>query len=262
MDDHSRLYLTRVVHRRLFPVKYRFSYRVFSLLLDLACLDENARRLRLLSVDRFNLLSFHRRDHGPRDGASLRDWAEQLLCSRGIDLEGGKILLLCFPRLLGYGFNPLSIWYCHHRDGSLRALICEVNNTFGEHHFYLLHEQGSAMPWPARAELDKCFHVSPLIGMQGRYRFRLDKPEDRLAVTIEEYGWPAGFPIEFRGLYSESPEVALRTHNYYAVYFGNRLSTHYKFFLPLHEIRQFQRATSGKGPREDPVPDAAHGDPA
>jgi DUF1365 family protein len=133
------------------------------------------------------LLSFRRRDHGPRDGTSLRQWAQDLLAPHGIDLQGGKILLLCLPRLLGYTFNPLSIWYCHHRDGSLQAVICEVNNTFGEHHFYLLHAQGQAMPWPARAELDKRFHVSPLIGMQARYRFRLSKPDQRLAVTIEEF---------------------------------------------------------------------------
>lgn len=183
----SALYLTSVMHQRMFPVKYRFTYRVFSLLLDLEHLEETAKNLRLLSVDRFNVLSFRRRDHGPRDGSSLKVWAEQLLAQRGIHLDGGKILLLCFPRLFGYGFNPLSLWYCLHRDGSLRAVICEVNNTFGEHHFYLLHEQGGAMSWPARTELDKCFHVSPLIDMQARYRFRLGRPAERLTVSIQEF---------------------------------------------------------------------------
>jgi DUF1365 family protein len=187
MPNLSRLYLTRVMHRRLFPVSYRFTYRVFSLLLDLDYLEKTASGLRLLSLDRFNILSVRRRDHGPRDGTSLKKWAENLLSSHGIELAGGKILLLCFPRLLGYGFNPLSLWYCHHRDGSLRAVICEVNNTFGEHHFYLLNRQGQTMPWPARAELDKCFHVSPLIDMQARYRFRLGKPAQRLSVVIEEF---------------------------------------------------------------------------
>jgi DUF1365 family protein len=186
MQHLSRLYLTRVMHRRLFPVRYRFSYRVFSLMLDLEQLEETARGLRLLSVDRFNLLSFRRRDHGPRDGSSLSRWARRMLAERGIELEGGRILLLCQPRVLGYAFNPLSLWYCHHRDGTLRAVICEVNNTFGEHHFYLLAQRGEAMPWPARGEVDKCFHVSPLIGMQARYRFRLGKPDTRLAVSIQE----------------------------------------------------------------------------
>ena len=186
MPNLSCLYVSRVMHRRLFPVDYRFQYRVFSLLLDLDHLTETCGKLRLLSLDRFNLLSFRQRDHGPRDGSSLKAWAQRLLSEREIHLDGGKILLLSFPRLLGYGFNPLSLWYCLHRDGSLRALICEVNNTFGEHHFYLLHRQGEAMDWPARAELAKRFHVSPLIGMQARYRFRLSRPGQRLAVSIEE----------------------------------------------------------------------------
>jgi len=186
MSHQSRLYLTRVMHRRLFPVDYRFSYRVFSLLLDLERLEASAAGLYLLSIDRFNLLSFRRRDHGPRDGSSLKAWAEGLLQRHGIELAGGKVLLLCFPRLFGFAFNPLSVWYCQHRDGSLRAVICEVNNTFGEHHFYLLHHQGAAMDWPARGELPKRFHVSPLIGMQARYRFRLDRPGQRLAVSIEQ----------------------------------------------------------------------------
>lgn len=187
MPDLSRLYLSQVMHQRFFPVQYRFTYRVFSLLLDLQQLDACTSKLRLLSLDRFNFLSFYRRDHGPRDGSSLTGWAEQLLAQQHIDLHGGKILLLCFPRLLGYAFNPLSIWYCHHQDGSLRAVICEVNNTFGEHHFYLLHQQGGAMAWPARADMEKRFHVSPLIDMQARYRFKLSEPDDRLAVSIQEY---------------------------------------------------------------------------
>jgi DUF1365 family protein len=187
MTDLSRLYLTRVMHRRLFPVDYRFSYRVFSLLLDLDRLESTASGLKALSIDRFNLLSFRRRDHGPRDGSSLKVWAVGMLRQHDIELAGGKILLLCFPRLLGCGFNPLSVWYCLHRDGSLRAVICEVNNTFGEHHFYLLHRRGETMDWPVRAELDKRFHVSPLIGMQARYRFRLSRPAERLVLGIEEF---------------------------------------------------------------------------
>jgi DUF1365 family protein len=173
------------MHRRLFPVRYRFSYPVFSLLLDLDRLEEA--RSRLLSVNRLNLLAFHESDHGPRDGSPLRPWADDLLARRGIDLEGGPIRLLCFPRLLGYAFNPLSIWYCSHRDGSLRAVICEVRNTFGEGHFYLLHEQGRPMPWPARGGAEKRFHVSPLMGMEGHYEFRLERPGDRLGVLIRQF---------------------------------------------------------------------------
>ncbi len=174
------------MHRRFGAVPYRFSYPVFSLLLDIDQLQQDAAQTRLLKVDRFGLLSFHRRDHGPRDGSDLRHWAESVLAQAGIDLRGGSIQLLCFPRLLGYGFNPLSVWYCHHRDGTLRAVIAEVNNTFGEHHCYLLHDAGRAMPWPARAHASKCFHVSPLLGMRCDYRFEFAAPGARLRVLIRQ----------------------------------------------------------------------------
>jgi DUF1365 family protein len=181
------VYDARVMHRRLFPVRYRFVYRVFSLLIDIDRVEEAAQHSALFSSEGFNLLSFHVRDHGPRDGTALRPWVEQHLAARGIDLAGGRIRLLCFPRVLGYGFNPLSIWYCEHADGSLRAVLCEVKNTFGEQHGYLLHDGGAAMSWPVRDEQDKCFHVSPFISMEAHYQFRLSAPEEALQVVIHEY---------------------------------------------------------------------------
>ena len=185
MSTPHRIYFTRVMHRRLVPVEYRFSYRVFSLLLDL---DEMpGPGLKFLSLNRFNLLSFFECDHGPRDGSPLKPWVENLLLGKGIDTEGGKVRLLCFPRVLGYGFNPISIWYCHHRDGSLRAVLVEVNNTFGEHHFYLLGNSGSPLDWPVTQSVEKVFHVSPLMGMDANYDFRLAEPLDRLSVVIRQY---------------------------------------------------------------------------
>jgi DUF1365 family protein len=185
MSAPHRIYFTRVLHRRLVPVDYRFSYRVFSLLLDLDALSDL--HLRLLSLNRLNLLSFHERDHGPRDGSALKPWAEDLLRSKGVETEGGRIQLLCFPRVIGYGFNPLSIWYCRHRDGSLRAVIAEVNNTFGEHHFYLLCNGGRPLSWPVTETVEKVFHVSPLMGMDASYEFRLAEPSDRLSVLIKQF---------------------------------------------------------------------------
>ncbi len=182
-----RLYLTRVMHRRRFPVAYRFDYPVFSLLLDIDRLDETFRTSRLLKVDRFGLLSFRRRDHGARDGTELRPWAIATLKAQGIEIGTGKIHLLCFPRLLGYGFSPLSVWYCLDQDERLRAVIAEVRNTFGQHHSYLLHNDGRPMNWPARAEKDKVFHVSPLIDMDCAYRFRFAQPGERLSVVIEQF---------------------------------------------------------------------------
>ena len=183
----AHLYIGDVMHQRQFPVKYRFTYPVFSLLLDIDRLAETDRISRLFSINRSNLLSFHEVDHGPRDGSALRPWAERILGSIGIDLEGGRIRLHCFPRLIGYTFNPLSLWYCEHADGSLRAVICQVRNTFGEQHCYLLHEQGQPMRWPVDQQRSKCFHVSPFIGMQARYRFRLFAPEERLRILIRQY---------------------------------------------------------------------------
>ena len=184
---NNALYMAQVMHQRRYPVGYRFAYRVFNLLLDIDRIEQTSSRLRCLSHNRFNLLSIHDRDHGPRDGSPLRPWLDELLAGHGVDLAGGRVRLLCMPRLLGYGFNPISLWYCEHADGRLRAVLCEVNNTFGEHHFYLLHEHGEPLPTPFRARATKRLHVSPLIGMHAEYAFQLAPPGERLAVHIREY---------------------------------------------------------------------------
>jgi DUF1365 family protein len=181
-----RVYFTEVMHRRFGKAAYRFSYRVFSLLLDIDRLEETARGSRLLRIDRWGLLSFHRADHGPRDGSDLRRWAEQTLAAGGLEFAGGRIMLLCFPRILGYTFNPLSVWYCYHADGGLRAIIAEVHNTFGESHCYLVHDGGQPMRLPARSQARKQFHVSPLIGMDCEYRFRFTAPGERIGVVIRQ----------------------------------------------------------------------------
>jgi uncharacterized protein len=183
--DAGALYPTRVMHRRRVAPLHRFVYRVFHLLLDVDRIDELDRRLRLFSRNRFNLVSFHDRDHG--DGATpLRAWAERLLAAEGIRLDGGRIRLLCLPRLLGFGFNPIALWYCEHRDGRLRAVIAEVRNTFGEKHCYLLASGGRPMAYDRPYEKDKCFHVSPFFDLQGRYTFRFAEPGARVAVRIHE----------------------------------------------------------------------------
>ncbi|MDE0853810.1 MAG: DUF1365 domain-containing protein [Nevskia sp.] len=179
------LYSCRVMHRRLVAPYYRFVYRVFYLLLDIDRIDAAAQGTRLFSHNRFNLLAFHDRDHGDGSGG-LRRWAEGVLGGAGIDLAGGRIRLLTLPRLLGHAFNPISLWYCEHRDGSLRAVIAEVSNTFGEKHCYLLAADGAALPYGAPQEKDKCFHVSPFFDLVGRYRFTLDEPGERLRVAIHE----------------------------------------------------------------------------
>lgn len=183
----SALYFGKVMHKRLRPFTHAFTYRVFSLHLDLDDLTSGLRKLRLLSHNRWNLFSFHDRDHGPRDGSPLRPWIDAQLAAAGVDLAGGPVRLLCYPRMLGYVFNPLAIWFCHHADGSLRAVLYEVSNTFGEHHSYLLPvEPAQRTGEPIEQSADKELYVSPFIGMTARYHFRLAVPGEKLAVTIRE----------------------------------------------------------------------------
>lgn len=184
MNTRASLYTGMITHHRLSPPAIRFRYRLFQLYLDLDRIDLDLDGLRLLSHNRFNLFSFHDRDHGPRDGSPLRPWIDRILADAGIDLPGGRVQLLCMPRVLGYGFNPLSTWYCRHRDNRLRAVLCEVRNTFGEWHGYLLHDHGRPLAEPVRAEAVKRFHVSPFFPVRGVYRFRLSDPGEHLGIGI------------------------------------------------------------------------------
>ncbi len=159
-----------VRHERLRPARNAFSYGVFTLLLPLRSLGSAPLATRLCSRNRFNLLSFHDRDHGDGQTPLLR-WIDELLADEGIRDADGEIWLQTFPRVLGYVFNPVSFWYCHRSDGSLRAIVCEVNNTFGERHFYLL-DQGRTLRWGELLSARKVFHVSPFCDVEGGYRFR------------------------------------------------------------------------------------------
>ncbi|MGE5625041.1 MAG: DUF1365 domain-containing protein [Bacillota bacterium] len=185
--NESALYYGEVMHRRLGRLRYFFAYKVFSLFADIDELPVLHRRLRLFSHNRFNLFSLHDRDHGGRDGAPLRPWIEALLKARGVDLDGGRIQLLCFPRILGYVFNPMCVWYCRHRDGSLRALVCEVRNTSGGMHHYVLADGGRPLAWDADYRAHKVFHVSPFVPSEAEYRFRFREPKERMRVYINEF---------------------------------------------------------------------------
>ena len=183
----SCLYHARVMHKRLRPFVHRFDYRVFTLLLDIDELPDLDRRLRGFSYNRANLLSFWDRDHGPRDGTPLRPWIEGHLARAGIDIAGGPVRLLCFPRLLGYVFNPLSIWFCNHPTQGLQAILYEVRNTFGESHSYLIPVAADQRDGrPIVQACDKRFYVSPFIEMESDYRFRLREPDERLSVLIRQ----------------------------------------------------------------------------
>jgi DUF1365 family protein len=180
----SRLYEGVVFHKRLRPRAHELSYRVFYMLLDLDELPDLARRSRLFAHNRFSLFSFHDRDHGDGSGRPVRQWVEAQLLRAGID-TGGRILALSFPRILGYAFNPLTLYFCHRADGSLAAMLYEVNNTFGDRHSYLIPVEDGAAETLTQ-ECDKAFYVSPFIPVRGRYRFKLLRPGKRFVMTIRE----------------------------------------------------------------------------
>lgn len=179
----SALYFGEVVHQRLKPRRHRLAYRVFSLLVDLDELPGLDRRLRFFSYNRLNLFSILDSDHGPGEASPLRPWVEHHLAAAGIRLDGGPIRMLCYPRLLGYVFNPLTVYFCHHRGGALAAILYEVNNTFGGRHTYVLP---AAQDRAGRVtqECSKVFYVSPFNAVAGRYRFRVDPPEQHVSVVI------------------------------------------------------------------------------
>ena len=183
--DAALLYFGEVMHARLKPRRHRFSYRVMSLLIDLDRLDEANRQSPLFGVNRAALYSFHEKDHGARDGSSLRDYAAHCAAKHGIDLSGGRVLLLCYPRLLGYTFNPLSVYFCHRADGALALMIYEVRNTFGEIHHYILPVQGGEISEAGiRQVQDKQFYVSPFVEMAMRYHFRILPPSETVKLRI------------------------------------------------------------------------------
>lgn len=185
--DAAALYVGDVMHARLKPVGHRFSYRVMSLLIDLDRLAEADRQSPLFGVNRAALYSFREADHGQRDGASLRSYAQARAAEHGIDLTGGRVLLLCYPRLLGYTFNPLSVYFCYRADGELALLIYEVRNTFGDIHPYVLPvTPADISDAGVRQQQDKLFYVSPFIEMAMRYHFRVRPPDERVQLRILE----------------------------------------------------------------------------
>ena len=179
----SGLYAGLVVHQRLRPRRHRLRYRIFQLLLDLDELGALDRRLRLFGHNRPALVGFHDRDHGPGDGRALKPYVEGLLAGAGIE-GGGPILIVCMPRVLGQVFNPLSLYFCHDARGRLRAILYEVNNTFGQRHSYLIPIDPCA-DGVVRQACDKGFYVSPLQQMAMRYDFTVRPPTDELFVAVD-----------------------------------------------------------------------------
>jgi DUF1365 family protein len=167
----AQIHFGRVFHCRRRPVRHAFAYPVFFLRVPLSAMASAGRGI--FSVDRPNLLSLQSRDHGARDGSPLEPWVRAKLAQAGVRNADGEILLQAFPRVLGFVFNPVSIFHCLDRAGSLRAVLCEVSNTFGERHNYVLaHGDGRPIRPNDWLRAEKVFHVSPFCEVEGFYRFR------------------------------------------------------------------------------------------
>lgn len=177
------IYRGTVAHKRMTPFVHELDYKVFSVLLDIDRLEETAADTPLFSYNKPGVLSFHDRDHGPRDGSPLRPWLNKVLHDHGFDLENCPVRLLTFPRLWGFVFNPLSIYYCYDRSGRLAAILYEVSNTFGEWHGYLLPVDPETQG-PISQRAQKVFHVSPFMPVDGAYHFTLSAPAESLSVLI------------------------------------------------------------------------------
>ena len=181
----SSIYNGNVIHKRFKPKKHFFKYKVFSLFLDLSELKELHNNLNFFSLNKFNLISFYEKDHGERDGSSILDWVKNNLRSNNISTDNIKVKLLCYPRILGYVFNPLSIFFVYDNDENLIYILYEVKNTFGEQHTYVFKIEGENKL--IQNNCSKKFHVSPFIEMDCNYFFKILNPGDKLSVIIDQY---------------------------------------------------------------------------
>ena len=182
---NSCIYNGTVIHKRFKPKEHFFKYKVFSLLIDLSEIQKLCEQIKFFSLNKFNLISFYERDHGARDGTSLEKWVKNNLENTDIDIEGIKIKLLCYPRILGYVFNPLSIFFIYNKNDKLVSILYEVKNTFGEQHTYIFKVEDDTELF--QHNCSKKFHVSPFIEMDCNYFFRILKPCERISVIIDQY---------------------------------------------------------------------------
>ena len=181
--EEPRIFFGKVMHGRLFPKRNSFTYGIYYLALPLTKIKNAS-----IAYNRFASLSFFDRDHGNCDGSDLGSWARKILSDYGFEEADGEIVLVSMPRVLGYVFNPVSFWLCHDKSGNLRAVLCEVHNTFGERHTYICgHADRKTINSDDVLKGQKLFHVSPLFKREGHYTFRFDVREDKLAIWIDYY---------------------------------------------------------------------------
>ena len=183
MIKNSKIYTGKVIHKRFKPKEHYFKYNVFSLLIDLNELEEINKDIKFFSYNKFNIISFYDKDHGDRDGSSIKLWVKKNLRNIGIMTEDISIKLLCYPRIFGYVFNPLSTYFIYNKHSELISIFYEVKNTFGEQHTYIFKAQDEKT---VQNKCKKKFYVSPFIEMDCEYHFKTLNPREQLSVVINQ----------------------------------------------------------------------------
>ena len=186
MEIVPQIYTAKVMHKRLFPKVNGFVYKIYYLVLPLSKLHKNI-TTKNLAINKFGLLSFFEKDHGGRDG-KCENWIRNTLKQHSLNEIVDEIVLVSMPRVMGYVFNPVSFWLCLDDKQNIRAVLCEVNNTFDETHSYLCtHEKGEIIKEDDIIEAIKLFHVSPFLKREGKYQFRFSLKENKLGIWIDFY---------------------------------------------------------------------------
>ena len=187
MEITPQILFAQVMHKRFFPKVNAFRYGIYYLALPLSKLSREIENS-YFKINRWGLLSFYNADHGKRDGKDLLIWARDVLSANGIKKADGEIILVTMPRVFGYVFNPVSFWYCYDKSKKLRAVICEVNNTFGETHSYICaHDDQKEITGGDYLTGKKLFHVSPFMEREGHYKFRFNVTPEKMGAWIDFY---------------------------------------------------------------------------
>ena len=237
MIKDSSIYIGNVIHKRFKPKIHFFKYKVFSILLDISQIDILDKSLKIFSYNKFNIVSFYDADHGPRDGTSIKKWVIKNLNDNRINTENIKIKLLCYPRIFGYVFNPLSVFFIYNKNSELISILYEVKNTFGEQHTYIFKTKENENY--IKHTCKKKFHVSPFIEMDCTYFFKILKPSEKISVIIDQYD------EEGKLLYAsqDGDRIELNNKNLVLSYLRHPLMT-FKIIVAIH-FEAFKLWTKG-----------------
>ena len=227
MIKNSSIYNGTVIHKRFKPKVHFFKYKVFSILIDISEINLLHKNLKIFSYNSFNIISFYDADHGPRDGTSVKEWVIKNLKDNQIDTKDIKIKLLCYPRIFGFVFNPLSVFFIYNKKSELISILYEVKNTFDEQHTYIFKNRENENL--IKHTCKKKFHVSPFIEMNCTYFFKILKPGDKISVIIDQYD------EEGKLLYAsqDGSRIELNNKNLFLSYLKHPLMT-FKIIAAIH----------------------------